>query len=191
MMMAIVAAGGLCCNMSFDEYYISVSNWDKYTSLGRMAVRMGRCLSENRMTTGIVAGAIFWLLVKVCKLEAAAADKAAAVIFSVCFSIMQLIGLVYGECGDWNMLFLNGFLTIRSLFHLTGILIPTYCLILFAFKGLDRFLLREEKAAAFTWKKYVIAAGAIFLCWLPYLILFFPGTSNKDTATGIARGSFL
>lgn len=36
-------------------------------------------------------------------------------------------------------------------------------------------------------KYYVVAALLVFLCWLPYFVLFYPGTSGNDTATQIAQ----
>ena len=41
-------------------------------------------------------------------------------------------------------------------------------------------------AFRFSWKRYLLAAGLVVLCWLPYYILFFPGLGNPDTSMQIA-----
>ena len=58
---------------------------------------------------------------------------------------------------------------------------------LYAFRLADRLTAAPAGGPfRFSWKRFLLAAGLVVLCWLPYYILFFPGLGNPDTSMQIA-----
>lgn len=185
---AIAVAVGLTCSQSVDAYYISGEGLESYNTLGRFLIRMIRCLSTDWLIPALVAALLFFLLVKQKQLECMLNDKIAAAVLALGFSVMQMLGSTYRENGNWNMLFATDFLLFRTLLCLGGMVTLFYCLLLFVFRALDRETVRTaEGTKMFDQKKFLLTAGIILLCWLPYFIYFYPGTSMTDTATQISQ----
>lgn len=130
----------------------------------------------------------FFLIKEVRKKEFQNRSRVLAAIFAVCFSGMQLLGKSYYLYDSWVMLLGGKFVFLRAILIILGSSVPVYYLILLAFYSLDRISVKENAGPGFfSGKYYVTAALLIFLCWLPYFILFFPGTSGNDTASQIAQ----
>lgn len=103
-------------------------------------------------------------------------------IFSLIFSIAQLLAMSYKKIGSWDYLIGTPEQQIRAIIKgiSFGILCYYSCRLLY--HGLLRFGMQEEKSKALVGKKgYLCSVLAMFLAWLPYFVIFYPGTSNEDT----------
>ncbi|MCR4611537.1 MAG: DUF6020 family protein [Lachnospiraceae bacterium] len=102
--------------------------------------------------------------------------------FSAVFSILQLFAISFKENDSLYYVFGSFINVLRSLIH--GIALGIVC---FVVLKIIAFLIRRfctQKAlqpTAITWKNSLFIFGLFFIAWLPYFIIFYPGTANTDT----------
>lgn len=178
---------GLTCSMSMDKYYISAKTYENYPALVNDLLRFCRCLSSDRMLTLCVFLMAWLLITAVWKQAHGTKEKVLAVLFAVPFSVLQLLGFSYDECKSWDALFRNNFIRFRALVVCIGLCLVVYYLILASFTLLDSVSARQEKGGKATMKRFWLAVAIILLCWLPYYVLFWPGTANGDTSCQILQ----
>lgn len=186
--LAIFSAIGLTCGVDMDAWCVSGEGLEGYGVLASFLARLERSLSAERILPFLIAFLMVFLIKEVRKREFQSRDRVLAAIFAVCFSGMQFLGKSYSICDSWGMLFGGKFVFLRALLIILGASVPVYYLILFAFHFMEKVSGKENTGAGvFSGKYFVTAALLVFLCWLPYFILFFPGTSGNDTASQIAQ----
>ncbi len=192
-LLSFMGAYGLTCSMSTETYFTGDESLEGYGRIGGLLERFYRSMSSNLIVLSILVIVLACVMIWVGKKHFSGKEKGLAALFALAFSIMQILGKAYETNGNWNALYSSNFLVIRSLLFLIGYLILSYCAALGAFYALDRVKPSGiEREAGFgskwslrTW--FLIIAVFLFICWLPYLIVFAPGTSNVDTSAQIAQ----
>ena len=185
--LAVIAAMGLTCSSSTEPYYVLGEGLEQYSSLSRFIIRLGRCMEQERIIPAAVALLLLVLFYIAGRYSFSFRDKAAAFVFSMGFAGMQILGQAFDVSGSWNILFSSGFLIFRTLLRFCGIFALSYVCTLLLFKKIDLSVKDDVKNGVITKKMFFIAVGFVLICWLPYFICFFPGTSNADTATQVAQ----
>lgn len=107
------------------------------------------------------------------------------IILSLLFSFFMVFGYSYMKINSWDMIFLNTF----QLFKATIVFIGYYIL----FRGVMNYLFDQlfesiqvketsNKLYNFIFVKhsFIIPLAIIIICWLPYLIVYYPGNLFED-----------
>ncbi len=109
-------------------------------------------------------------------------------VFSAFFSLMQLIAISLKEDDNLEFVYGSGVNIIRSLFHGLCLAIVTYMILKIVVVLIRRYCIQKALAPSkITWKNSLIMGGLFVIAWLPYYILFFPGTANVDTVVQLMQ----
>ena len=103
-------------------------------------------------------------------------------VFSVFLASLMLLGLCYTNATGMALLVLNGAQMVKTGIVLIGYGAFFYCAVLFLEKWLKK--LAGQKAGE-TKKphRYLKPCAILFVCWLPYLVVCYPGTTLYDART--------
>jgi len=109
-------------------------------------------------------------------------------VFSAFFSFMQVIAISLKEDDSLEYVYGSGVNIIRSLFHGLCLAIVTYMILKIVVVLIRRYCIQKALAPSkITWKNSLIMGGLFVIAWLPYYILFFPGTANVDTVVQLMQ----
>lgn len=125
------------------------------------------------------------------------------IVFAISCSFAQLISMSYKSAGSWDLLFGNGLNRARALWKGIALALVCYYILKILYHVSLKYLIREQtersaagilKGAESKIKKcgrilleehspraFWLSVGLMMLCWLPYFVIFYPGTSNEDT----------
>ena len=105
-------------------------------------------------------------------------------ILAVCYALLILLSESYYKFNNWSCVFGNGFAFFTSMLRGAGIGIFFFFVmqILFAVK-----LEVKEKNKHDFLKSFLKVFGIFLICWLPYMIIMFPGIMNPDTRDQVAQ----
>ncbi len=102
--------------------------------------------------------------------------------FSVVFSFMQLLAISLKEDDNLDFIFDSVLNVTRALVKGISLAIICYIVLKIVTVLIRKYCLQKELAhSKITWKNTLIMIGLFFVAWLPYYIIFFPGTANVDT----------
>ena len=109
-------------------------------------------------------------------------------VFSAFFSFMQVIAISLKEDDSLEYVYGSGVNIIRSLFHGLCLAIVTYMILKIVVVLIRRYCIQKAIAPSkITWKNSLIMGGLFVIAWIPYYILFFPGTANVDTVVQLMQ----
>ncbi len=109
-------------------------------------------------------------------------------VFSAFFSFMQVIAISLKEDDSLEYVYGSGVNIIRSLFHGLCLAIVTYMVLKIVVVLIRRYCIQKALAPSkITWKNSLIMGGLFVIAWIPYYILFFPGTANVDTVVQLMQ----
>lgn len=110
-------------------------------------------------------------------------QEIALIAFSVVFSFMQLLAQSFKEDDNLDFIFDKGINVVRSLVRGVALAIVCYMVLKIITYLIRRYCIQKELATSEkpTWKNWLLKIGLFFVAWLPYFILFYPGTANVDT----------
>ncbi len=187
-LLAVWAAASLMCCMSAEPRYTADPALEGFGSLYRLLVYTARSFFSGDPEAGaclaLCVGILMWFLPA---LRSTGLERGLAGSFGVLFAFFQLLGLSYSENQSWSALFGSRFACLRGAVCLGGRVLLAGCLALYAFRLLDLFSRCPVPARRpFSWKRFLLAAGLVALCWIPYYWAFYPGLSNPDTGMQIA-----
>ena len=186
-LLAVLMAESLLGTLSIDAHYVADEALAGRSTLFRTMIYLIRSFSVEPGIGACVTLGGFALLYFLPRLRATGLERGLAACFGVLFTFMQMIGWSYDTYGSWDALFGSRFILLRAAIIFAGRVLLSSCLVLYAFRLADRLTAASGGGAfRFSWKRYLLAAGLVVLCWLPYYILFFPGLGNPDTSMQIA-----
>ncbi|MDO4323490.1 MAG: DUF6020 family protein [Lachnospiraceae bacterium] len=184
----IFSAIGITCATNMDAQHITNMGMEGYPALAVILEKSRRSMSSDRLLLLLLALLTGMLILSAEKKAFEKRDRILAAIFAVGFSGTQLLCKSYEECNSWSMLLGGKFAFLRAMVIILGTAVLIYYLILLSFYYLDRISPKATgEKGAFSRKYYITASLLVLLCWIPYFILFFPGTSSTDTASQIAQ----
>ena len=152
---------------------------DMHMVLSRL---MYRSLPTAKMPLLLTIVAITVLIYVGLSVKITGKDRFLYLLVAVLFSATQLIAFALKHTGQWEVLY---FLPIQRL--RTGI--RGICLLIVAYYILKVFIVladhllcqKDIEERRNNIATVVLIAALIFLAWLPYYFIFYPGTSNEDT----------
>ncbi len=106
-----------------------------------------------------------------------------SIVISVCYALLVLLGESYFQYNNWNLVFGNSLALITSLLRGTGLAILFFFVMQFVFS----IQIQTARVHIPFGKAFLIAFGVIVLCWIPYMIIMFPGAMNADTRDQVAQ----
>lgn len=179
--LSVLIAVSLTCSMSLEPYYVSDPVMDRQSSFARLVIYCSRSFGTEQMEGCFLVIGAGLLLRGVSRLRPTAQERALAAVFGALFSVTQVFGRSFAEEGNWNAVFGSRFVELRAAVMFAGRALLAACVVLYAFRLVDRAASGRSPAPAFSWKRFLLAAGAVALCYLPYYLYFFPGLGNPDT----------
>lgn len=183
---AIWIAESLTCSLSVGPFYTADPALAGRSGAFRFLVYTVRSFSVDVGVSSCLALAAGALLHGLSRLRATKAERALAGCFGALFALMQLLGRSYADDRTWDAVFGTRFVLFRAAVVFAGRALLAACLVLCAFRLLDRVAGGDPAAAGVSPRRFFLAAGLVVLCWLPYYCAFFPGLSNPDTGMQIA-----
>ena len=106
-----------------------------------------------------------------------------SIVLSVCYALLVMLGESFYKYDNWNRVFGNNFAVLTSLLRGAGMGILFFFFVQIVLKIQVR---TNEKSISFC-KVSLIIGGILVLCWIPYMIIAFPGGMNADTRDQIAQ----
>lgn len=180
----------LTASLSIDSYHVLDPVVDALSFWPRSLTYCYRSFSSDRLLTMAVMLFAVILLIRVKKQSWTKKEKVLALIFAALFSMMQLVGRSYSANNSWDAIIGRNFVMFRALIVFLGVLILVYAVMLLLFRAVDHIAEQEGNGlSSKSWgkKHWLSIAGILFLCWLPYYVLLFPGTGNADTSMQIMQ----
>ena len=186
--LAVWIAASLTCSLSAEPRYTADPALEGPGTLYRLLIYTVRSFFTGDPEAGaclaLCAGLLLWGLPS---LRSTGLERGLAGCFGLLFASFQLLGLSYSQEQSWRALFGSRFVCFRGAVCLGGRALLAACLALYAFRLLDRLSGRPVPAQRpFPRKRFLLAAGLVALCWLPYFWAFYPGLSSPDTGMQIA-----
>ncbi len=154
-----------------------------------------KSLNDNRLRSFLIslsAVAIIYIGHEIyCKFY----QKIVLAIFAAIFSFVQVLCISYDNMNSWDAvfgveeedLFIYHF---RSGYKIISYAIVVYYIVKIAKYLIENYLANTEENTAdckFNIKRWLAFSLIVFICWLPYFFIFYPGTSNIDTCVQILQ----
>lgn len=106
------------------------------------------------------------------------------IFLSLLLAGIQIIGYSFSVQNNWNLVFQKKMLIVwligSALF---------FVVISLVYRVLDKLEDKDKTSFEITRKKVVILALILLLCWLPYIIIFYPGSANPDVGDQLGQFS--
>ncbi len=181
----VLVALSVTCSMSIDPYYYNDPAMADQDRLSRLFVYLTRSFTvEQTLGCFLVAGS-FLLLRGLEKVRPTARETGLAAVFGALFSIAQVFGRSFAENGNWDAVFASRFIFCRALVMFSGRALLAGCVVLYGFRLLDRAP-SPSPPPTLSKRRFALTVGLVSLCYLPYLLYFYPGFGNPDTSMQIA-----
>ena len=152
---------------------------------------INKTLNHDRILTSFVFFSICFLLhysIKIIKKEKNKKNVLVSVVFSLIFSIIQVLAISFSKNDTSILLSFKNFSSLLSL-----IVMLAYCITIFS--GISILLYHLDKNHDFIFNDngsnklideiFIKRFFILLLCWLPYYVFFYPGFGNGDTSTQI------
>ena len=145
-------------------------------------------MRSSRLTLVLLAIALAVIIYQGSKIILEKWQCVVLMVFSAFFSIMQLFAISLKEDDSLIYIYGSGVNIIRSLYHGISLGVVTYMILKVVVLLIRRYCIQKALAPSkITWKNSLIMGGLFVVAWLPYYILFFPGTANVDTVVQLMQ----
>lgn len=114
------------------------------------------------------------------------------IILSILFSTFTIIGINYSKLNNWNMIFSSNMQICKSIIVFIGYYILYRGIINYLFDYLlvnIKYKKTNSKLIDYCFEKhsFIIPLIIILVCWLPYIIAYFPGIICPDSSNQIKQ----
>lgn len=106
-----------------------------------------------------------------------------SILISGCYALCILLGESYFVFDSWICVFGNGFAVFTSLLRGTGIALLCFIVLQFIW----RIQITPGERMVSVARTFAKIALVLVICWLPYMIIMFPGAMNPDTRDQVAQ----
>ncbi len=188
--MAFLSAIALTCSTSVESAALS-ERVKKNLSTGlQCLVRITNSISKDTVVLSVLTVLIAVLIALISSWTFEKHERGLAKVFAVFFSAVQLFCRSYSDSDSWVEVFGSRFILLRAMFVIFGTSIAAYYLLLALFHLADRISEtadEDKEKKVLSAKRFGLAVLFILLCWLPYFVVYYPGTGNVDTHDQIAQ----
>lgn len=180
---------GIICSVGIQLSLVAKAteeNTDEVVDLSNewiLAVRtLYLSMKTSKITTVLLAICLAVIIYKGSKIVLEKWQKVVLIVFSVVFSFMQLLALSLKEDDNLDYVFGSGLNVLRSLIHGITLALVCYMVLKIITILIQRYCIQKElDNSKITWKNSLLMVALFFVAYLPYFILFYPGTANVDT----------
>ena len=134
---------------------------------------------------------IFFLLLifykYIAKISVSQKKKKYSCILSGLYTFFIVVGYSFFKTYSFDYNFSNYIAIIKSFIKFIGIFILIYHVIIAIFGLLENGNIYDNKYTDMSAKKYIKLGIAFCLCWLPYLLIFYPACTNGDTTAQLLQ----
>lgn len=146
---------------------------------------------DNIKTVIIFVGTVFIFNKSLLK-EKSSKGNIYKVILAILFSVFCLIGESYKKTNSWDLLFFNKFQIIKAGIVGIGYYTLFKAIINFIFDELiNKIIYRESKNKLFNFifekHSFIMTIIIILICWMPYIIAYYPGIIMQDSREQIKQ----
>ena len=148
-----------------------------------VAVRtMYLSMRTSRVTLVLLAVCLAVMIYKGSEIVLEKWQNVVLAVFSCFFGFMQVLAISLRESDTTDYVFGTWFDGLRAFIHGISLAIVCFIVLKIVTALIRRYCIQRELApSAVTWKNTLIMIGLFFVAWLPYFIIFYPGTANVDT----------
>lgn len=139
-------------------------------------------LSGDRLKTLLAAVAVAAVIYFGRKIYRSYGEKILTFLCAVVFAMAQLVAYSYKKIASWDLLFETDVNEFRGLWKGLALAVIFYYMIPILRCIATEILVQDQREEAKpSLKSFLQMTALMFLCWLPYLYWFYPGTGNEDT----------
>ena len=107
--------------------------------------------------------------------------RVASLVFGITLALIEIVGFAYNTYDSASSLWCTGDQIIKTMIALVGFSYLFYCFLAMAFTVVNnQTAIRRLGNNNPVRGGYLFYWGIIFLCWIPYWLVFFPGVINVD-----------
>ena len=167
---------------------------DSGSHMVKILVKFNQSLNMN-----IVTGIILFLGLRAFYLKTFFTDKnnkgyknIYKTLFSILLAVFMVLGYSYSKLNNWDIVFGSAFQFIKSCIVAIGYYIIFRAIINYVFDTLlekIKYKASTNKVFNFIFEKhsFIIPLIIILICWIPYLVIYFPGVITPDSANQIKQ----
>lgn len=145
-------------------------------------------MRTSKITTVLLAICLAVIIYKGSKIVLEKWQEVVLIAFSALFSFMQLLAISLKENDTLYYVFGSGLNVFRSLIHGITLALVCYMVLKIVTVLIRSYCIQKElEESKITWKNSLIMVLLFFVAWLPYFILFYPGTANVDTVVQLMQ----
>ena len=187
-LISIISSFGLCADMSFVKLKLSAEEMN-YSLINRLLTIFSSLLSTNTYAFSITFLLVFLVILIFNFFEKSKRQLVISSVIALLVAITEMIGYSFDKSDSFKFIFYSTFVLIRAVFYCFGVFVFVFCLTNLFYTFLDKAGIFDSAPSNvisdMSSKKLLKNAAIIFVCWLPYLILLYPGTASSDTSTQI------
>lgn len=189
LIVGIFAAAGMLVSLKISTKFLNPTSLEGSNSFIWFWTNMQRSMSANRFLQMALAIFLTVLFYGAHQIKSSKRERLCAICFAVLFSLMQMIGMSYVKTASWDMLFGSTIAFVRFLWKWSAYVITIYEIlrVLFWYFHDKKIGIPQIEEGTFSRKKILNVAVILFVCWLPYFFIFYPGTGNIDTDVQIMQ----
>lgn len=157
------------------------------SGLRRLIFDLGKSLSGNSLSAVLIFVFLFGFYYAFSFKKTELNQKIWSSVLSVLFSFFMVMGKSFVANNSMTVLLSGGRNAVKAMLALVGYVILFYNLSNFLINLFTKPSKSEDKGRFPQWsaRSFWACTGIIFVCWLGYLIIFFPGTSGPDVSNQI------
>ncbi len=182
LLLGVYASVGACLSLTREVTKLNSPNIDMDNEFMVFVRTLYRSVSGNRLQTFLMAVMMGILVYAALQIRQSGKERVLTFFYALLFAGGQMIAMSYKRIGSWDLLVGTDLQKLRTGIKGSAYLLIAYVTVVVLCEVVRRFLVQEEEEGRkFSWIRFLGMAALMFAAWLPYLIYFYPGTSNEDT----------
>lgn len=180
---AAMAVSGLLSNNGYDISLFADPELEYSRTLTAGWTYFQRVFNYDKITASVLTVCILYIYHRIFTNDRLnRRDYMLAGILTLVFSAAQTVGNSFAVSNGWNELTASWILLFRGLLYCWGWIVISFPIFTGAFIAVDRIRSLPRVKGEEAVRSSVLKNTAVtVLCYIPYLILFYPGTDNGDT----------
>lgn len=151
-----------------------------FFALLRMSLKEG----NEQVICQIVGVSVFILFLVLFSYQFSKREIISSAVMGSLFGICMWIGAVYSKGESWNFAFVNKYMIMLDILYIAGYAVIMFGSFLAIIKLINWYENKKEqermKNIAKLKEVFLVSVVVVFVCWLPYYIIFWPGIQNAD-----------
>ena len=174
--------------LSLSLNIVDISKTKDISGLQKSILKIEKSMQRDTLKSIIIFGFTYFLLRKKYKNS----NNIFKIILAVLFSIFMVFGYSYAKTNSWDLIFKGKLQFIKSLIVMFSYYIIFKLMINYAFEYIVpkiKYKSTDNKVFNYIFEKHscLLPLAIILICWLPYLIAYYPGLIMQDSREQIKQ----